>query len=212
MSTILPGADTLGLYVEFELELPDAHPCTMRELCACVDTLGAVSRHSDGSRCSLTVKGAAGHGPRVEQVEQPCHDGRCYYECLDRDGLSAEVTDVTDTGVRIEAHVRSRELLADVVGELSTIGDVTVCKLGETSPDSDISELRTVDLGALTDLERETLQWAVETGYYDRPRGTSLEVLADAFDVSKATLSQRLRSAERKLVLEATRGRSTGGT
>lgn len=205
MSTLLPGADTLDLYVELELDLPGTHPCAMRKLCSRDDTLDSVSRRSDGSRCSLTIEGAPSdkNDARIEQVEQPCHDGQCYYELLDRDGFSAQVADVTDTGVRIEAHVRSREILTGIVEDLAAIGDVTVRKLAETGTDAELSDLRTIDFGVLTELERKTLQQAVEDGYYDQPRSTSLEELADRFDVSKGTLSQRLRSAERKLVLEA---------
>ncbi len=214
MGVLFPDADTLDLYVEFELALPKTHPCAMQRLCSCAESLGSVSRHSDGRRCALTIEGAPAdrNEARIEQVEQPCHDGQCYYEVLDRDGFSGDITDVTEAGVRIEAYVRSRELLTEIVEDLSAIGNVTVRKLGEIDPDSDLSDLRTVDFGVLTALERETLRYAVESGYYDEPRQTSLEALADAFDVSKGTLSQRLSAAERKLVLEATNGRSDDGT
>lgn len=58
----------------------------------------------------------------------------------------------------------------------------------------------TVDLGVLTDTQRETLRLAFDTGYYQQPRETSLEELAEALGVSKSAVSQRLNGAERKLV------------
>ncbi|GAB7091300.1 hypothetical protein JCM18237_15710 [Halorubrum luteum] len=212
MGVMIPDAETLDIYVELELELPRTHPCAMRRLCSCANVLDSVSRHTDGGRCSLTIEGAPANEDeaRIEQTQQPCHERECFYERLDRDGFSADVTEVTERGVRIEAYARSRELLADIVDGLSEIGTVTVHKLGETRPQSEFSDLRTVDFGTLTPLERETLRRAVEVGYYDEPRRTSLATLADEFDVSKGTLSQRLRSAERKLVLGATRVSSAG--
>lgn len=205
MSSLFPGAETLDLYVELELDLPGTHPCAMRKLGSQEDTLDSVSRRSDGNRCSLTVEGAPSdrNEARIEQVEQPCHEGQCYYELLDRDGFSAEIAAVTETGVRVEAHVRSRTILTEIVEDLSAIGDVTVQKLAQHGTDAELSDLRTIDFGILTELEQQTLQRAVADGYYDQPRTTSLEELVEQFDISKGTLSQRLRSAERKLVLEA---------
>jgi len=212
MGVLFPEADTLELYAELELALPRTHPCAIRRLCSCAESLDSVSRHSDGSRCSLTVEGAPADrdGARVEQVEQPCHDGQCYYEVLDRCGVRGDIVGVTEDGVRIEAYLRSRELIAEVVDDLSAIGNVTVRKLSRTDRDSDVSDLRRIDFGVLTPLERETLRYAVESGYYDEPRRTSLNALADAFGVSKGTLSQRLSAAERKLVLESVPGESPG--
>ncbi|MEF8780285.1 MAG: helix-turn-helix domain-containing protein [Haloferacaceae archaeon] len=58
----------------------------------------------------------------------------------------------------------------------------------------------TVDLGELTETQRETLRLAFDTGYYQQPREASLEELAKALGVSKSAVSQRLNGAERKLV------------
>jgi len=45
----------------------------------------------------------------------------------------------------------------------------------------------------VSDVERETLQTAVETGYFERPRDASLGTLAESFAVSKAAVSKNLR-------------------
>lgn len=212
MGVMIPGGEALDIYFEVELALPEDHPCAMRRLDARTDTLDTVSRHAEDGRCSLTVRGAsdAAGEARIEQTQQPCHERECYYERLNRDGISAGVTEVTERGVRIEAYARSRELLTDVISGLSEIGAVTVRKIGEADPDRDFSDLRTVDFGIFTPLERETLRRAVASGYYDDPRQTSLAALADEFDVSKGTLSQRLSTIERKLVLDASRVSSNG--
>lgn len=45
----------------------------------------------------------------------------------------------------------------------------------------------------LTDAQRDALLAALESGYFDVPRGITLEELARQFDVSDTALSQRLR-------------------
>lgn len=52
----------------------------------------------------------------------------------------------------------------------------------------------------LTDRQREILLAAFRDGYYDRPRETSVEALADRFGLTKPTTHDHLRTAERKLL------------
>ena len=68
----------------------------------------------------------------------------------------------------------------------------------------------------LTPAERRTLRRAVEGGYYDVPRSTTLGDLATALEVSDAAVSKTLRRAERKVLaptkaaLESADPRGTG--
>ena len=52
----------------------------------------------------------------------------------------------------------------------------------------------------LSNTERETLETAVQGGYFESPRDASLGDLADEFDVSKPAASKNLRRAERKMI------------
>ena len=52
----------------------------------------------------------------------------------------------------------------------------------------------------LTRTERETLEAAVERGYFRSPRGATLGDLADEFGVSKPAISKRLRRGQEKAV------------
>lgn len=47
--------------------------------------------------------------------------------------------------------------------------------------------------------QRDALVTAVQNGYYEKPRQTTLEELADQLECPRSTLSYRLRSAESKL-------------
>ncbi|MFB6207100.1 MAG: helix-turn-helix domain-containing protein [Haloglomus sp.] len=52
----------------------------------------------------------------------------------------------------------------------------------------------------LTETERETLEAAVERGYFRSPRGATLGDLAEEFGVSKPAVSKRLRRGQEKAV------------
>ena len=54
--------------------------------------------------------------------------------------------------------------------------------------------------GLLTDRQREVLLAAIERGYYDTPRRTTLTEVSEALDVSKATGSDVLHRAEGKVL------------
>lgn len=54
----------------------------------------------------------------------------------------------------------------------------------------------------LTDRQREALRTAYETGYFEIPRQTSLEAIANELDVSASAVSERLRRAQTQLIEE----------
>ncbi|QCS44346.1 helix-turn-helix domain-containing protein [Natrinema versiforme] len=56
---------------------------------------------------------------------------------------------------------------------------------------------------SLTETERETFAVAFRHGYYETPRGTTLDDLADHFDISKTAVSMNLRRSERKVLQSA---------
>ncbi|WP_302080785.1 helix-turn-helix domain-containing protein [Salinibaculum rarum] len=52
----------------------------------------------------------------------------------------------------------------------------------------------------LSDVERETLQAAIEDGYFESPRETTLGALAEEFDISKPAVSKNLRRGQQKVI------------
>ncbi|QSG15176.1 helix-turn-helix domain-containing protein [Halapricum desulfuricans] len=54
----------------------------------------------------------------------------------------------------------------------------------------------------LTDRQRRLIVEAVEAGYYDTPRESSLTELADRLDIAKSTASETLHRAEEQVVKE----------
>ncbi|MFW6383916.1 MAG: helix-turn-helix domain-containing protein [Halodesulfurarchaeum sp.] len=57
-----------------------------------------------------------------------------------------------------------------------------------------------VDLGSMTAKRREALLAAMEAGYYENPRETTIEELAADLDISGSAFGTRLRKAEAGLV------------
>jgi len=57
-------------------------------------------------------------------------------------------------------------------------------------------------LGELTDRQHEALEAAYRSGYFDWPRASTAEEVADEMDIASATLHSHLRKAEGKLVAE----------
>jgi predicted DNA binding protein len=57
-------------------------------------------------------------------------------------------------------------------------------------------------LDDLTETEQETLEAAVNGGYFNSPRGTTLEELSTEFDISKMGASKNLRRGQRKVLEE----------
>jgi predicted DNA binding protein len=55
----------------------------------------------------------------------------------------------------------------------------------------------------VTDRQRAALRLALESGYYEQPRQTSLRELADRTDVARSTYEEHLRKAENKLLTNA---------
>lgn len=117
-------------------------------------------------------------------------------------GGNVERTVVEDGAATVAATVPQDEAVPEIADGLdAAFADVDVSRIwseGTTAAD------RNVDAGDpladLTDRQRDILLYAFEAGYFERPRGISATDLADRFDVARATLTQHLRSGERKVL------------
>lgn len=75
-------------------------------------------------------------------------------------------------------------------------------RLAEEGVDVTFEEIHTgghdARTAALTDAQYEVIEAALEGGYFDVPRGASLEDLADGLGISHQAASERLRRAEKQ--------------
>ncbi|WP_336328429.1 helix-turn-helix domain-containing protein [Halovenus sp. HT40] len=115
----------------------------------------------------------------------------------DHDCLT-EFRDVSEGTVTVVASVPSRETIRELVGGLREVGaTVAVEWLVEDEQRNRTTEM---DVSSITSKQREALETALELGYYDSPRDADLGDCADALGITKSAVSQRLNTAETKLV------------
>ncbi|GAA0681617.1 helix-turn-helix domain-containing protein [Natronoarchaeum mannanilyticum] len=111
--------------------------------------------------------------------------------------------DEHSTAYEISA-VRERGFDLTLVGSHDEIGRSIERMLGAgVNVDLErLSELRgpTSTMDRLTDRQREVLRTAHSLGYYDVPRRTSTEDLAEELNLEPSTVSEHLQRAERNLV------------
>jgi predicted DNA binding protein len=108
-------------------------------------------------------------------------------------GLMLEA-EATDTGWSVRMQLPDRETLGDIweycdgegidfdIGHIYSLDDVSVDGVG------------------LTDAQREALLTAYEEGYFEEPRGTSLEELAAVLDISPTAVGGRIRRGTSRLI------------
>ena len=99
----------------------------------------------------------------------------------------------TVSGRQREYHVLvfQREHLKNILNDLASFGTVTLGKLKEFRANSE---------SPLTERQREVTAEALARGYYDWPRKITNSELADELNISRATLHEHLRKAERTLL------------
>jgi predicted DNA binding protein len=104
--------------------------------------------------------------------------------------------------VHVTAYVDDRDAVRELVTELrGAVARVRLARLAVVEG-PDATEQATFDLSALTAKQRRGLELAVVRGYFDDDRDVRLSDLAEELGISKSALSQRLRTAQAKLVTD----------
>ncbi|MEA1931530.1 MAG: helix-turn-helix domain-containing protein [Euryarchaeota archaeon] len=112
-------------------------------------------------------------------------------------GVSLSQTSVDGGHARIAAVLGGETTVKQCVEVLSKqCGEGSVTTLW-TTDSSRTPNTEVVD--DLTDRQRQVLELAIEAGYFERPRHNNTGELADTLDISRATFTQHLRAAQRKV-------------
>jgi predicted DNA binding protein len=149
-------------------------------------------------------------------------DGRVIHDATDDAGGLVELTmsGSSPTLVMVEraATIRTAEFdrgTGRIVAEVAPTGDVreVVEAVGEAFPNSDLlskrereravetaQEFRSTLHDRLTDRQRNALQTAYYGGYFESPRDTTAEELAETLGISSPTLHYHLRAGQWKLL------------
>lgn len=140
----------------------------------------------------------------VEYVEVPpatCEE--CVWPSVDRSGCFFRILGVTAGRIVTAVHFTDRTAYETLLEALTTTCK-TVRTITLVEPDGESESLDdhrvTVQLSTLTEKEWEALELAIAEGYYEKPRKVTLTDLAAEFDVTTSAISQRLNSAETKII------------
>jgi PAS domain S-box-containing protein len=214
-------ADTV-VELEFECADDDAFlvAATRRHACSC--TLEAVVPVSEESLLFYVTLSDARPDPFLDTATEVegVADARYIREYGDRslleftvEGSSPALT-LTELGATIRAAVvetgtatlraeiaREADVRSVVEGLQAAFPETSLrAKQAVDQPVETVAEFQATLAEKLTDKQRAALRAAYFAGYFDWPRGSTAEEVADSMGVSSPTLHNHLRKAERKLL------------
>lgn len=191
--------ESRNLRAQLSIRLPSTHACPLTDI---PPSVSEIERASQGGKCHLIVKPDEQRDADDAQYLKTPIEEYCPCTTFAAHDTVATVIDKTGNRVIVELYPPDRLTLMDIIQELTSVGDVEINTLALVTDDN-LTEHATVNVAQLTQRERKTAERAVEKGYYRKPRGISIDELAEHFDVSKSNISQRLAAVERKVILDA---------
>jgi hypothetical protein len=183
------------LRVDLEVDLPGDSGCP---IVSEADEAAEVAVNAVGDECTVDVTTPDGDVRRgTGEVGDDC---LCH--AFSRLGYAPHFRRVEDGTILVTAYVDDRTAVRRLVEALRGVVDrVRLVRLAVVDG-PDATEQVTFDLSALTPKQRRGLELAVVRGYFDDDRDVRLSELADELGISKSALSQRLRTAQAKLVTD----------
>ncbi|ADJ14020.1 helix-turn-helix domain-containing protein [Halalkalicoccus jeotgali] len=152
--------------------------------------------HTDGFQSELEAAEHVEHVTRLDEENLLVTKPSCgAYSAIYRNhGTLRRSNTVSGRQREYTVLVFRREDLRNIIEDLGTFGTVTLGKLEEFTPGVE---------PPLTERQHEVAAQALARGYYDWPRGITNEKLAEKLGISRATLHEHLRKAERTVLSSA---------
>ncbi|MFT4963543.1 MAG: putative DNA binding protein [Halobacteriales archaeon] len=130
-------------------------------------------------------------------------DQGCICEIVERSGCTVRQVRCVNGALVVTFFATDVETIRSIVGDLREAHDgVRLRRLTRSAEGEDDHTTTIIDLGALTDRQREVLDAAYEHGYFEHPRGGSAADVADALDIAVPTFTEHLAAAQRNLLEE----------
>jgi len=146
----------------------------------------------------------------VYRFERDAGEG-CVCELVEELAGPVVDTHARDGVLFVTIRTRERSTVREVVGRLQNVFDgVRVCymhRAGDCSQQDPV----VVDRAALTERQREVLRTAHAMGYFEHPKGANASEVADSLDICRATLTEHLSAALRKVTDRVVRADDAGG-
>ena len=155
--------------------------------------------HEEGLQCEIDFVDP------TEEAEKTFHaynhdEDDCPATIFMRHDSVLNVRRVENEELIVVTHPPDRATAQSLLGDLKAVAERVDIKWIEEDPVHSGESRRSVDLATLTDKQREAVRTAVECGYYEQPRQTTVTELAAECEISQSAMSQRLHAAERKLL------------
>lgn len=203
------GSRRQQLEVEFELAPSDGCSCLPEEFVGRIVDFEHVnvgdSHHADISVAPSESAHRKESGGCIVHRRSDIEDD-CPFRAFYLEGWIPRVVNVTGDTIQLRTYLPDREALTALVDALKQrTTDLEIKRLTRIELDEDCAQQNTtrLELTELTETQRQTAITAVNAGYYDSPRGTSLGAIADELGISKAALSRRLNTVEAKIMKTA---------
>ncbi len=194
MSDAAGGTSRRRLRVDLDIEPGRDWDCPIVDE---ADSVADVDVNAVGTECSVDLQ-PAGEDGIIKATGEVGDDCLCY--AFQQFGCVPHVQRVEEGTMLVTTYVDDREVIRELIGDLEEmIGHVRLVRLAVVEG-PEATEQVTFDLSSLTPKQRQGLELAVVRGYFDDDRDIGLGDLADELDISKSALSQRLRTAQAKLV------------
>ncbi len=186
--------DTRLLRVDLDIEPGKDWDCP---IVSEADSVEAVNVNAVGEKCNVDLKPAGEEG-MLRATGQVGDDCLCY--AFQQYGCVPHIQRVEEGTMLVTTYVDDRNVIRKLIEDLSAmIGHVRLVRLAVVEGPG-ATEQVTFDLSSLTPKQRQGLELAVVRGYFDDDKQVELGDLAEELDISKSALSQRLRTAQAKLI------------
>ncbi|WP_135821804.1 helix-turn-helix domain-containing protein [Halostella litorea] len=132
------------------------------------------------------------------------HDGAtpCPRERIESHGCPVANEYIEGDRLHLTLHADDHETVRAVVDDLrSAVDDVRLDRF-VSDGSTGWSEPATVDLGRLTDRQRQTVETAFEMGYFGQPKEANASEVASELDIALSTFTEHLAAAQGKLFEE----------
>lgn len=135
-------------------------------------------------------------------------DGECLCRAVESLGHPVADVKIEDGVLRLTLYLQGTDELRTVLEVLRGLSEtVKLERLRHGDGEADEEHPRYVDVERLTDRQREVLLAAYREGYFETPRETKIEALAERLNVAPSTVHEHLTAAQRTVFAELFDGR-----
>lgn len=127
----------------------------------------------------------------------------CVCETIERHGCPVRAITAVDGTLYVAFMTTDHEMLQEILSELTdSYDEIDVRRAIQSSESSDSEQLRIINVGTLTERQKEVLVTAHRMGYFEHPKEASATEVADNLGIVRSTFTEHLATAQRNLLEE----------